>query len=122
MKLLDDPSIEKRTNREAAAEDACSRLNEEQEQCSIAPRTTAWCTPETNRVRPGSIAGTEGLAVNLGGAPNSLMSTPHDRNSQIISDAFHAVVIALAEKTNHRSQSRPTVTRSQREGHRPIVL
>jgi hypothetical protein len=88
----------------------------------IAPRAIAPCTPETNRVRPGSIAGTEGLAVNSGGVFNSMMSTPHDRNSQIISDSFHAVVIATAEKTTHRANRDRLSHAVNVRDFKPIVL
>ena len=51
-----------------------------------------------------------------------MMSTPHDRNSQIISDSFHAVVIATAEKTTHRANRDRMSHAVNVRDFRPIVL
>jgi hypothetical protein len=51
-----------------------------------------------------------------------MMSTPHDRNSQIISDSFHAVVIATAEKTTRRANRNRLSHAVNVRDFRPIVL
>ena len=52
------------------------------------------------------------MAATFGGPRVSAGMSPHNRNTQMISDSVQAVTTALAAKMAHRSRSRPSVIRT----------